>query len=144
MSSLMSRMMGLLGLGKGRKNKLSPAERRSSFRRHLRVEGMEERRLLAFGAVGGTVFSDVTDDGLTGDDTNLAAVTVTLVRDVNNDGLIDGGDTTVGTQATAAGGTYLFEDLTDGQYIVQQTAVAGLLQRTSVTTQVVTVSNDTG
>ncbi len=144
MSSLMSRMMGLLGLSRGRKKKLSPAERRSSFRRQLRIEGMEERRLLAFGAVGGTVFSDVTDDGLTGDDTNLAAVTVTLVRDVNNDGLIDAGDTTVGTQSTGAGGTYLFEDLTDGQYIVQQTAVAGLLQRTNVTTQVVTVSNDTG
>ncbi|MEM7474590.1 MAG: SdrD B-like domain-containing protein [Planctomycetota bacterium] len=138
--SLISRMVTRLF---GRKSVASSnrGERRRAFRRQLRVESMEERRLLAFGAIGGEVFLDLTDNGDTADDTALVGASIQLFRDLNINGVIDAGDTDLGTQTTNAQGEYLFENLDDGQYIIVQQAQGNLAQRDTVTTQIVQVNN---
>ncbi|MFN3191205.1 MAG: SdrD B-like domain-containing protein [Aureliella sp.] len=120
--------------------------KRSGFRRQLRMESMESRRLLAadLGAIQGNVFTDLTEDGLDAGDTGIAAATVRLYQDVNTDGALDAGDTLITSQSTDANGDYLFADLANGQYLVEQVAVTGQLQRTTETVKAVTVVNDAG
>jgi uncharacterized repeat protein (TIGR01451 family) len=81
-------------------------------------------------SIAGTVFQDMTLNGLTADDTRLAGVTVTLYRDGGNgqfDGKSAGGDDTlVGTATSDANGHYSFTNLSPGTYFVQQTPVPGL------------------
>ena len=50
-----------------------------------------------------------------------------LYRDNNNDGVIDGGDTLVGTDTTDASGNYDFTFLPSGNYLVTVTDTMGVL-----------------
>lgn len=148
MSNLMERLLGgFYGWKKIRAKKQLQSSRRSHFRRRLGVEPMESRRLLAtdfFGAVGGNVFTDLTDNGLDASDPGINGATVRLYQDVNLDGSLDAGDTLLDTQVTDADGNYLFSGLENGQYLVEQAAVSGLLQRETQTVQVAIVTQDEG
>jgi len=121
--------------------------RRRRQRRRLLMEPLEHRVVLAandLAAILGTAFIDATDDGLTGGDSPVAAVNVSLYQDGGDAtfdaGLGGGDDTLIGTQATLANGTYRFDDLLAGTYFVQQAPAAGLLQRPAVQVQTVTIS----
>ncbi len=112
--------------------------------RKLRVEALERRQLMAsdLATITGTVFTDLTDNGLTADDTRLNNVTVRLYRDGGNTNFDNGGadDTLVGTTTTNASGVYTFNDLIAGRYFVQQSAVTGTIQRIAETVKTVNVS----
>ena len=86
-----------------------------------------------FGAtIDGTKFEDLTNDGPTGDDTPLDAVSLQLFADVDGDGMFEpGGDDngTVATAFTPADGTYSFSGLGPGTYFVREDPVnPGLTQ----------------
>jgi uncharacterized repeat protein (TIGR01451 family) len=110
-------------------------------RRRLLLESLEHRSLLAsdLAAIAGTVFVDQTDDGLTQDDIRLPGVTVDLFRD-GGDGQFGGDDVSVGSSVTDGLGRYRFDDLVEGVYFVQQSAVPGLLQRPGETVQQVVIT----
>ena len=101
--------------------------RKDRRRRQLRLESLESRTLLAadtLAAIAGTVFVDLTDNGLTADDLRLPNATVQLYRD-GGDGVLDrgaggGDDTLVGSQLTDASGHYRFDDLVAGTYFAEQ------------------------
>jgi uncharacterized repeat protein (TIGR01451 family) len=135
------------------KRKQSEARRSRSNRvRQLRLEPMEARRLLAadFGSIGGNVFTDLTDNGLTIDDIGRSAVTVWIYRDgagtpgvgtfESGGGVAGGNDVLVGSQVTDANGDFLFQDLEAGRYFIEQAPIAGQIQRTAETVKTVDIS----
>jgi uncharacterized protein (DUF2141 family) len=88
---------------------------------HLEVENLE-KRLVPAGSISGHVFSDVTGNGLSADDTPLGNVRVELFRDVNGNGVLDrhdGGPVAV-THSAAGTGAYSFNNLADGTYFVRE------------------------
>jgi len=112
----------------------------------LLLEPLENRNLLAanMASIAGTVFIDATDNGITGDDTGVAGVTVNLYSD-GGDGSFGGtgagsDDTLAGTQPTNGSGNYRFNSLSAGQYFVEQEAATGLLQRAGQSVQSVAVT----
>ncbi len=70
-------------------------------------------------SVGNLVFGDTDNSGtLNGAETGIDGVTVELYTDTNANGSYDSGtDTLVGTQVTAGGGLYQFNNLLPGEYI---------------------------
>lgn len=80
---------------------------------------------------GDQVWVDADDDGVRdAGEIGLAGVTVTLYRDNNGDGVVDGGDSNLGSTSTAAAGTYLFTGLAAGggeDYLVVAATPAGYL-----------------
>lgn len=110
-----------------------PEAKTNQQRRKLRHEALAKRELLAsdIGAVSGTAFTDLTGDGLSGDDPRLEGVTVELYRDTNgNDAFDMGTDTLVGTDTTTTSadpeaGLYRFDDLSIDTYFVVQASSAG-------------------
>ncbi|MCB0046973.1 MAG: discoidin domain-containing protein [Caldilineaceae bacterium] len=70
-------------------------------------------------SIGDTIFYDVDADG-TADamDYGIAGVTVSLIDDLNGNGVWDAGEPIIATDVTDANGQYLFDDLPDGDYIV--------------------------
>lgn len=120
------------------------SRKRTVNSRKLRVESLERRQLMAsdLGAISGTVYTDLTDNGLTGDDALLSNVTVRLYRDGGNATFDNGGsdDTLVGTTTTNVSGVYRFNDLIAGTYYVQQAAATGVIQRTAETVKTITIT----
>jgi uncharacterized repeat protein (TIGR01451 family) len=79
-------------------------------------------------SIGGTIFNDlggtngVQDSGEPG----IAGVVVSLYKDINGDGIINGpGDALLGSITTDAAGQYLFSGLVDRTYIVSVPIPAG-------------------
>ena len=72
-------------------------------------------------AVGSNVWEDVNSNGQQddGDDSGIANVIVNLYLDADNDGVISNDDPMVATQLTGSDGSYLFDCLIPGDYIVQ-------------------------
>ncbi len=102
---------------------------RKPSQRRLRMERLDKRELLAgdINSISGTVFNDLTGNGLTVDDPRLSGIDVRLYRD-GGDTVFGGDDTTIGTVTTGVAGTYLFEDLEPGLYFLEQlTSPAGVL-----------------
>ncbi|MCC9601588.1 DUF11 domain-containing protein [Stieleria sp. JC731] len=99
-----------------------------SRRRALKLEALAKRQLLAvdIGAVSGIAYTDLTGDGLSGDDPRLESITVELYSDTNANNTYDSGvDTLVATDTTATSGDpvpgeYRFDDLAAGTYFVVQ------------------------
>ncbi len=123
--------------------------------RKLLLENVEPRCLMAadFATIGGNIYTDLTDNGKTADDTAITSgVTVRLFRDGGNgnfestSGAATGDDVLVTSQTANATGDYLFEDLAAGRYFVQQAAVTGKIQRTAerVKTVDITTPNASG
>jgi sarcosine oxidase gamma subunit len=70
--------------------------------------------------LSGKKFEDKTGNGISGDDTAWAGVTIQLFK--------DGGGSPVATTVTGADGTYSFADLGPGSYTVKEVLPAGSLQ----------------
>jgi uncharacterized repeat protein (TIGR01451 family) len=125
---------------------------RKTRNRRLRLEPMEARRLLVgdIASIGGNVFTDLTDNGLTVDDAAIADVTLWLYRDgagtpgvgsfESGGGVAGGDDVLIGSQVTNASGDYLFADLEPGRYFVEQAPITGQVQRTSETVRIIDIS----
>lgn len=122
------------------------------------MERLANRELLAadLGVITGTVYTDLAKDdsinsivntsGATVADPLLSGVDVTLyLDDGTNPGVLDtgaGADTLIGVDTTGVDGVFRFEGLSPGQYLLVQTAVAGLISNTDPI--VVTVTDDDG
>jgi uncharacterized repeat protein (TIGR01451 family) len=121
--------------------------RKDRRRRQLRLESLESRTLLAadsLASIAGTVYVDLTDNGLTADDLRLPNATVQLYRD-GGDGVLDrgaggGDDTSVGSQLTDASGRYRFDNLVAGTYFAEQPTIAGRLRRVNTTVRQVVIT----
>jgi uncharacterized repeat protein (TIGR01451 family) len=117
-----------------------------------RLTGRELFAVNPMGVITGSVFTDLADDGslnaivdasgATVNDPTINGVDVDLYLDNNTDGAIDGGDTLIGTSTTSGSGTFRFEGLEAGEYLLSQDAVAGLIAPSGPVP--VTVSDDDG
>lgn len=77
----------------------------------------------------GTVYKDLTGNGLSADDTGYAGVTVSVFKDVNNNGKYDSGtDTLQGTQVSSATGAFEFVNLAAGKYLVREAVPTGTVR----------------
>ena len=140
-SDAAGRTSGNKGTAKGGN---SPSRR--AVTRRLLMETLAKRELLAsdLGAIAGTVYTDLSGDGLTGDDPRQAGVVVTLYQD-GGDGTFDGGsgdDVLIGTDTSDASGNYRFDELGLGDYFVEQAAISGLISPSAPVA--VSVVNDAG
>lgn len=81
-------------------------------------------------SISGIKYLDLTGNGITGDDTPFAGVTISLFKDVNNDGFLTGAETAaIATTVTAAvTGAYSFGPLLPGTYVVKETVPVGYQQ----------------
>ena len=71
------------------------------------------------GSIGDLVWSDLNGDGIKqAFEAGIAGVTVTLYRDLNNNGTIDSADALFQTILTDSSGGYLFTGLPAGDYLV--------------------------
>jgi len=113
------------------------AARRPSSR--LSLEGLDDRSLPS-ASLGGTVFHDLTGNGLSADDTAFGGVTVKLYQDTNNDGKLDTGDVQLASQLTAADGSYSFGNLGAGTYFVSENTPSGFVRTAPTTTSYITVN----
>lgn len=96
------------------------------------------------GSIAGTVFSDQTDNGLTGDDTFVQSATVNLYLDGGNGtfesaGGAGGDDTFVTFDTTDAAGAYRFDGLTAATYFVEEVVPSGFIAKTNGNVQTVTL-----
>ena len=91
--------------------------------------------------ISGTVFSDLTGNGLTVDDPRLASVTVELFSD-GGDGIF-GNDTFLGTDQTDGSGRYEFTGLNAETYFLRQAAVAGYFDNPTMQVAKVVIPNST-
>ena len=115
--------------------------------RVVAAELLESKVLLTantLGLIQGTVFNDVSANGLTVEDPLLNAATVQLFRDGGNMTFDNGGadDTLIGSMTTGLTGTFSFGDLAEGRYYVRQQPIVGYMQRAGE--NVVTVSISAG
>jgi len=80
-------------------------------------------------SVGGTIWDDKDADGTQdpAETTVFPGVTVALYEDTNGDGVLGEGDRLVGTTTTDSNGHYIFTGLPDGNYFVDVTDDANLL-----------------
>lgn len=97
-----------------------------------RIEVLESRSLpTGLALISGTVFDDLSGNGLSINDPALNGVNVSLYQDGGNN-VFDGGavdDVLIDTKPTDSQGHYEFEYLSAGRYFVKQAAVAGHQQR---------------
>jgi hypothetical protein len=82
---------------------------------------------ICLGSIRGTKFFDVTANGLTPDDTVLAGTTIYL--DANNNSQLDPDEAST---ITGADGSYAFNDLLPGQYVVREVVPAGYQRTTPI------------
>jgi hypothetical protein len=73
-----------------------------------------------FGCIGDFVWNDLDADTVQdgGPETGISSVSLNLYSDLNGNGLIDGGDSVIATQATDGSGIYHFYGLEAGSYVV--------------------------
>ncbi|MEO1618291.1 MAG: SdrD B-like domain-containing protein [Planctomycetota bacterium] len=115
-----------------RRNRRRSSHTTQRSRRSLHHELLDRRELLAsdIGAISGIAFTDLTGNGISGDDPRLSGLTVELFLDSNDDDMFDNGDASQGTTTTAGGGApepgaYRFDDLAVGTYFVVQQTQSG-------------------
>ncbi|MCU0709010.1 MAG: hypothetical protein MUF23_12015, partial [Pirellula sp.] len=143
MAGLWKQLVSLVSRSPRPSDAESSKQRRLQARRHLRVELLEQRQLMA-ADIRGVVFNDTTENGLNAGDPLISGVTISLFRDGGN-GTFDNGsgdDVAVGTDVSApTTGEYSFSVNTAGTYfVVQSTAAPGLIQRASQRVQSLTLS----
>ncbi len=85
---------------------------RTSRRMRPAVEGIESRQLLSTGTISGTVLSDFTGNGISGDDAPLAKVTVDLYQ--------QGSTTLLKSTTTDSNGDFSFSGVAAGSYSLKQ------------------------
>lgn len=80
------------------------------------------------GSIGNLVWEDINANGVRdAGEPPIAGVTLDLYRDLNDDKLLNPGEPRIGTATTDANGNYLFDKLPLGNYIVDVTDEAGIL-----------------
>lgn len=80
------------------------------------------------GSIGNLVWEDTNANGVRdAGEPPIAGVTLDLYRDLNGDGLLNPGEPKIGTTTTDGSGNYLFDELPLGDYIVDVTDEAGIL-----------------
>src|SRR5262245_9024072 len=110
---------GMMYRFRSAKTALTASAGGKSCQRRPLLETLERRSMLA-ATISGAVMRDITGNGLTGDDTPLAGVTVRLYNDVNGNGVLDGADgSSISSKTTAADGSYAFTGLSQGKYLVR-------------------------
>ena len=100
----------------------------SSNRVRLNLEPLADRVVPSAGSISGTVYQDVTGNGLTTDDTGLGDVEMRLYRDSNRDGVLSSGDWRVGRTESADDGSYDFNWLRAGTYFVVEKSGSRLVR----------------
>lgn len=83
------------------------------------TDSLNDFGYVKLGTISGVVGVDTDDDGETPEEF-LAGVTITLVSDLNNNGIADIGEPSQ-TTTTSANGKYKFEGLSAGDYLVIET-----------------------
>lgn len=139
-------------------NKRHPrsVRRRAAHRRTAAAiavtESLEQKLMLTgavcLGQIDGTLFNDLTGDGLTGDDPRIGGATVHLYLDggaggfESSDGVAGGDDTfLLSTTTDAVSGEYSFSDLGAGTYFVEQdSGLSGFIQKPGEDVVTVTVT----
>src|SRR4051812_42158446 len=91
--------------------------RRRCTRSMALIEALEVRALLA-ASISGTIFEDLSGNGISAGDTSVSGRVVQLFRD-NGDGVLNSGDALVGTATSGSDGTYSFRSLAAGTYFVK-------------------------
>ena len=80
-------------------------------------------------SLSGTVYNDITGNGLSADDTPESGVVVDLYKDVNGNGVLDASDgSPIATYTTGANGQYSFTNLPAGAYIVAEVTPSGYVE----------------
>lgn len=80
------------------------------------------------GSIGNLVWEDTNADGQKdATESGIDGVTLDLYYDTNGNGVVDPGEPLIGSTVTAGGGSYDFIDLPYGDYVVDVTDEAGLL-----------------
>ena len=78
--------------------------------------------------IGDLVWKDYDGDGVyDGGEPGIENVTVALYQDTNQSGTLDGGDLNLGSDTTDANGSYLFDLLPTGDYLVMVTDTNNIL-----------------
>lgn len=76
--------------------------------------------------ISGKSYQDQLKDGVqNGADTGLGGVLVTLIFDADHSGTISGGDAVIASTFTAADGSYEFDHLIVGDYVIKETQPTG-------------------
>ncbi len=80
----------------------------------------------AYSTLGGTVWSDANANG-TNDlaETGVYDVTISLVQDLNTNGLADAGEPELANTATDTNGNYTFYNVTPGRYVIAAALLSG-------------------
>ena len=68
--------------------------------------------------ISGTVFDDNNENGTNDNEAGLENITLSLYADNNADGMLNAGDSFLGTTTTAVDGTYSFTNVTDQNTLV--------------------------
>ncbi len=111
-------------------------------RRRLGIEPLEQRAMLAanpLGSISGLVVTDLTGNGVTGDDPKIGGASVQLYQDTGN-GIYGAEDTLLGSATSDVNGKYAFNNLAAGTYHVKHTAAAGYIQKPGSNVATVVIS----
>ncbi len=110
--------------------------------RQLRLETCEKRELLA--SITGTVFEDLTGNGISADDPtwSIPQITLELYKDTNTNGVLDD-PLFATTQTDPTTGKYSFDALNDGGYFIRQLPPPGAAQTAGPDVYSFDVINDT-
>ncbi len=97
--------------------------------------------------ISGTTFFDLDGDGTyepsvspNDEDFGVDTTLVLLFRDLNGDGMLDGGDALIDSKISDVNGDYLFANLPPGDYIVAVDATGTYVDGATQTTQLATLS----
>jgi hypothetical protein len=94
-------------------------------------------------AISGTVYTDLTGNGLSDDDTPLGGVTVNLYADSDHNGVLSAADQIVAHTVSGANGAYTFT-AQPGAYFIGEVTPTGYLQTGPATPLYYTVSAASG
>ena len=100
--------------------------RTNRFRPNLELLG--DRIVPVAGSISGQVFQDATGNGLSSDDSAMRGVTVSLYRDCNHDGVLNGSDRLVASTTSNGSGFYVFNNLRADTYFVSERTPAGFVR----------------
>jgi protocatechuate 3,4-dioxygenase beta subunit len=115
--------------------KTSRRPRRAAPKARFRpvVEGLEERAVPATGGISGTVFQDLTGNGLSAAHSPESGVKVKVYADTDHNGHLDRHDRLVASQYTGADGSYFFSNLAPGTYFVTERTPGGFVRTAPLT-----------
>jgi hypothetical protein len=92
--------------------------------------------------LSGKKYTDHTGDGISGDDTPLAGVTINLYQDFGTIGVRDGADVLYASDVTDINGEYSFTNVPPGNYLVEEIVPAGYVPTTPTVLAVTLAPHD--